>query len=93
MTESMKKPAFRLIEFTPEEREAFLKFHVMPKNEAEGYIWFAVNNSEAYISLWCEELEITADMAERAGLTDLAARLRAGQALVEKSDDVPGALF
>jgi len=61
-----------------DEREAFLKGNSMPSDSIESYIWFSFENaSGGVVYLFCDELDTAAEMAGKAVLKDLAARIRA----------------
>ena len=67
---------FVTVSLSADEREAFLARHVALEGDDRAYIWFAFDNSGLTVTLWKDELELAATMADEAGLKDLAARLR-----------------
>jgi hypothetical protein len=68
-----------------DERAAFLEKNSAPVNEAEGFIWLAFQEcNSGIVELFCDELNLAADMARRSGLDELAMRLENGE-----SDVVP----
>jgi hypothetical protein len=67
---------FATIPLSADEREKFLARHVGMEDDSRAYIWFAFDNSGKTVTLWKDELGLTATMADEAGLDDFAARLR-----------------
>ena len=72
-------PKQKSVTITQAEKEQFLTCNAMPENETEGYIWFAVENTTGgVLYLFDDELQLAAEMARRAGLDGMAARLENG---------------
>ena len=72
----MDGKTYKNIIVSPEEREGFLTGNSMPANSTEAYIWMAFSTANGSVALWIDELELAAEMAERAGLPELAERLQ-----------------
>jgi len=66
----------KIVEINQDEKEKFLTANPMPANDLQAYIWFAVENSQTLLFLFKDELETAAEMAEKAGCSALAHRLR-----------------
>lgn len=64
------------ISVSAEERDAFLTINAIPQNSAETYAWLAFQAGQGCVQLYQDEIQVAREMAERAGLHDLAGRLQ-----------------
>jgi hypothetical protein len=66
----------RTFDITPEEREKFLDENDYAENMPQAFVWLAFQRAvNGKVSVYVDEIPLAAEMARRAGLPRLAARL------------------
>jgi hypothetical protein len=73
---TMAEKKFKTFSISDDEKRAFCEKNIAPINDQEAYIWFAVQTSNGVGYFFEDEVDVLVAMAERAGLADLAERIK-----------------